>query len=409
MTSASTSRICFLTTSYPDYPGSYRGSFVQRTALGLMERGHQISIVTPRVFKQSKRFEEIGAERIYRFSFLSEEKLLVQYERIPVVRIVTYMLSGFLSCMRVLRRDRCQLIHAHFVVPAGLIAVLVGRALRVPVIVQAHGSDVTKYARLNSWMAQLSAFTVKKADHIVAVSDELRTILIQELGASADKITVRSCGVDIEQFRPIPRDKAREQFGLSRQVSIVLLVGSLIRRKGIDSLLSAIASLAEHNSNLLLLIVGDGPLHEQLAAQARELSIEEVVRFVGRRPSEEMPLWYSAADVFVLPSLREGTPLSLLEALSCGVPVIVSRAGGMPEVVEDGKNGLLVDIGDPVGLGEKIDLLIGDSDLRQRFKEAARDTVLRRGGIQEEVDTIENLYRELGMPAELKECRVGSD
>lgn len=392
-------RVCVLTTSYPDFPGSYRGIFVWRAVHGLIERGYKISVVTPKLFRKSKSFEDNGEERIYRFPFLSEEKLLVEYDKVPVWRMITYMLSGFFSCARIVYRDRCRLIHAHFVIPTGLIAVLIGRLLRMPVIVQAHGSDLTQYAKLNRWLAWLSAFTAKQADHIIVVSDELSTILTEELGVSADKISVRSCGVDMQHFRPIPRDQARERLGLSKQARIVLFVGALIPRKGIDVLLSAIAEMVEHDSSLQLIVVGDGPVLEKLLTQTRELMHEKVVRFVGSKPNEELPMWYSAADIFVLPSLREGTPLALLEALSCEVPVIVSRAGGMVEVIEDGKNGLLTDIADPVDLEKKLSLLLADSDMRQRFKETARDTVLSWADIQVEIDTILHLYRNFGAAA----------
>lgn len=394
-------RVCFLTTSYPDFPGGYRGLFVRRVAQGLVERGYEISVVTPRMLRRSKQFEAYGAERIYRFPFLSEDKLLVEYDRVPVVRMVTFMVSGLLSCVRVSQKERCQLIHAHFVIPTGLIGVLVGRWLKIPVIIQAHGSDLTQYARLNRWMGWLSAFTAKQADHILVVSDELRTILTKKFAVSTEKITVRSCGIDLQRFRPVPRDLARDRLGLSRQASIVLSVGELIPRKGFEVLMSAIARIVKHDSNLQLVVVGEGPLREQLLALAHDLAVEKVVHFVGSRPNEEMPLWYSAADIFVLPSRREGTPLALLEALSCGVPVVVSRAGGMSQVIEHGKNGLLVDIADPVDLENKLGLLLGDLHLRQRFKETARDTVLSWAGIQDEIDIIEHLYRNLGLAATL--------
>lgn len=393
-------RVCVLTTSYPDFPGSYRGIFVWRAVHGLIERGYKISVVTPKLFRKSKGFEDNGEERIYRFPFLSEEKLLVEYDKVPVWRMITYMLSGFFSCARIVYRDRCRLIHAHFVVPTGLIAVLVGRWMRMPVIIQAHGSDVTKYAKLNRWMAWLTAFASKKADHLIVVSDELAAILTEQFGIQPDKITVRSCGIDVTHFRPMPRNQAREQLNLPEKYTIVLFVGSLIRRKGVDILLSAIARIVAHHSRVKLIVIGEGPFLKQLEAQALDLAIDKIVHFVGRKSNDELPFWYSAADVFVLPSLREGTPLALLEALSCEVPVIVSRAGGMVEVIEDGKNGLLTDIADPVDLERKLSVLLADSDMRQRFKEAARDTVLSWADIQVEIDTILHLYRNFDAAAE---------
>ena len=390
-------RVCVLTTSYPDYPGSYRGIFVRRAVQGLIGRGYEVSVVTPRLFKRSEVFEENNGERIYRFPFFSEEKLLVEYDNVPILRMITYMLSGLFNCARIAQKDRCRLIHAHFVIPTGLIAVLVGLWLRIPIIVQAHGSDLTKYAKLNRRMAWLTSFTAKHANHLIVVSDELSSILLKEFAVPPHKITVRSCGIDMAQFSPIPRKQARNQLNLPIEATLVLFVGSLIPRKGVDTLLSAIARVMEHDSKVRLIVVGEGPLREQLRAQAHDLAIEKMVHFVGRKSNQELPSWYSAADMFVLPSLREGTPLALLEALSCGLPAIVSRAGGMPELIVDGKNGLLTDIGNPVDLERKIRFLMGEPDLRRRFQDTARDTVLRWGGIREEIDTIETLYRQSGL------------
>jgi len=370
---------------------------VWRAVHGLIERGYEISVVTPRLFKRSEVFEENGGERIYRFPFLSEEKLLVEYDKVPILRMTTYMLSGLFNCARIAQKDRCRLIHAHFVIPTGLIAVLVGRWLGIPIIIQAHGSDLTKYAKLNRWVAWLTAFTAKHADHLIVVSDELSAILLEEFAVPSHKITVRSCGIDMAHFSPISRNQARNELDLPIEATLVLFVGSLIPRKGVDTLLSAIARVVEHDSRVRLIVVGEGPLREQLGTQAHALAIDKMVHFVGRKSNEELPIWYSAADMFVLPSLREGTPLALLEALSCGLPVVVSRAGGMPELIVDGKNGLLTDIGDPVDLERKIRMLLGEPDLRRLLRDTARDTVLRWGGIQEEIDTVENLYRQCGL------------
>lgn len=389
--------VCVLTTSYPDYPGSYRGIFVWRAVQELVERGYRISVVTPKLFAKSKSFEDNGEERIYRFPFLSEEKLLVEYDRVPVWRMISYMLSGFFTCARIAYKDRCRLIHAHFVVPTGLIAVLIGRWMRMPVIIQAHGSDLTRYATLNRWMAWLTAFASKQADHLIVVSDELAAILTEQFNIQPKKITVNSCGIDVNHFRPMVRNQARQQLNLPERDPIVLFVGSLFRHKGVDLLLSALPGIAANHPKVKLVVIGEGPLLEQLEAQARDLAIDKMVRFVGRKSTDELPFWYAAANVFVLPSLREGTPLALLEALSCGVPAVVSRAGGMPRVIQDGLNGMLVNIADPVDLEEKLNLLLAKPALRRRIEARARDTVLGWAGIKEEIDIIESLYRDLDM------------
>ncbi|MBW1981224.1 MAG: glycosyltransferase family 4 protein [Deltaproteobacteria bacterium] len=389
--------ICFLTSSFPDYQGSYRGIFVWRAAQKLMERGYRVKVVTPRLFKRSKRCEVFAGVPVYRFPFLSEEKLLIEYDKIPMARMVTYMCSALVACLLVARKNSSQMIHAHFVLPTGLIGAVVGRLLRIPVVIHAHGSDMTRYARLEPWLHWLTTLTTGAADHIIAVSDELSKILREEFQVPSEKITVRNCSVDTEYFRPLPRREARKQLGLPCHDTIALFVGSLSRWKGVDLLLSAFKRVKDHHASLKLYVVGDGPLQKELRARARRLGIEKTVHFVGHKENQQMPLWYNAADIFVLPSLREGTPVSLLEALSCGVPAVVSRAGGMPEIIKDGHNGLLSNTGDASDLGEKIAMLLGSEDLRQRFKKNGRQTILEKGRIQQEIDVVVDVYSNLGL------------
>ncbi len=391
------SRICFLTTSYPDYPGSYRGGFVRHAVLELVERGYAVSVVTPRIFRRSPRTEQNDGEGIYRFPFLSEEKLLIQYEQIPIIRMISYILSGIWYGWRIVRRERCELIHAHFVVPAGLMAVLVGWLTRKPVIVQAHGSDVTKYAGMNSMLSRLTAFTVRHADHIIAVSEPLRDMLVTQFAMPGDKITVRSCGVDMNRFRPIPQFEARQKLQLPQDARILLFVGALTDYKGGGDLITAVSQLAQQGEKFQLLMVGEGPLRQQFIHQVNEDGLADQVQFVGSKPNEEMPLWFNAADIFVLPSWREGTPVSLMEALSCERPAVVSRAGGMAQVIQDGENGFLVEIANPAQLAEKLGLLLNDKAIQQQFSRVGRETVLQWGGLKEEVDTLEALYRQLGV------------
>ncbi len=391
------SRICFLTTSYPDYPGSYRGGFVRHAALELVDRGYVVSVVTPRIFRRSPCHEQNGGERIERFPFLSEEKLLIQYERIPVIRMVSYILSGVWCGWRAVRRGRCQLIHAHFVVPAGLMAVLVGWLTGKPVIVQAHGSDVTKYAGMNSLLSRLTAFTVRHADHIITVSEPLRNILVEQFAVPGDKITVRSVGVDMNRFKPMLQAEVRQQLRLPPDQRILLFVGALTDYKGGGDLITAVTHLARQGEKFHLLLIGEGPLRQQFINRVHEAGLADRVTFAGVKPNQEMPLWFNAADIFVLPSLREGTPVSLMEALSCERPVVVSRAGGMPQIIQDGENGFLVDIANPAQLAEKLAILLNDVALQQKFSRASRATVTQWGGLKEEVDTLESLYRQLGV------------
>lgn len=198
-----------------------------------------------------------------------------------------------------------------------------------------------------------------KFDAIIAVSEAVRGSLIKNYFLSPQKVFTVYNGVDIEKF------EARNS--TPKENKTILYLGRLDRDKGLSLLLRAVA-------NFQLLIVGDGPEKTRLEKQAKELGLSDVVEFVGQVPYEETPKYYQAADVFVLPSeALEGLPMTVIEAMAAGLPVVASRVGGVPEAVIEGETGLLVEPGNVEELSAALQKLLTDDVLREKMGRRARE------------------------------------
>lgn len=235
----------------------------------------------------------------------------------------------------ILRRGfNFDLIDAHYFYPDGIAAVLLGKAFGKPVVITARGTDINQIGD-HRLPRQMIRWAAREAAGIVSVCQALKDRLV-EIGVESSLIRVLRNGVDLEVFRTGDRAVARAEYGLNGRV--LLSVGHLIRRKGHHLIIEALAQLLDAT----LVIAGSGPEKAALTALARRLGVLDRVRFLGQVPHADLGKLYSAADVLVLASEREGWANVLLEAMACGTPVVASKVWGTPEVVTESAAGVLV-------------------------------------------------------------------
>jgi glycosyltransferase involved in cell wall biosynthesis len=267
-----------------------------------------------------------------------------RYLMTPKVGMTLYGISLFLSTWRAVRRIgrsfKFDLIDAHYVYPDGFAAALLGLAMKKPVVISARGSDINLYSQM-PMIRPLLRFALTRATRVIAVSEALKEVMVR-LGTAEERIEVIPNGVDAQKFAPMPRREARTRLGLN-EGTYLLSVGNLTENKGVHLLVRALHLLRSrhHVTDLSLLVVGDGPMRHELERLAASLDLAEHVRFVGRVAHEQLHVWYSAADLFCLASAREGWPNVLMEAQACGLPIVATRVGGVPEIVSSEAVGLL--------------------------------------------------------------------
>jgi teichuronic acid biosynthesis glycosyltransferase TuaC len=305
-----------------------------------------------------------------------------------------YGVFCYLACRHVVRKHvregRIDLIHAHTIMPDGFAALLLGDEFNIPVVCTVHGSDISIYPHESRAMLLVTKWALRRINHLIAVSEDLGKKVNVLIGSR--EVRVIRNGADEELFRANAKWAARTLLNLPAKAKIVLFIGNLLRVKGPEYLLQAVSHLG--SSNFLLYIVGDGMLRDNLRAQAEQLGISARCVFVGTRPHEEIASWLSAADCLVLSSISEGFPTIIAEAMMCGVPVVATAVGGIPEVVKHGSTGLLVQPRDPLSLGEAIrSALQNDTNIQimvNRAEKAARAELTWEANARKTVE----VYRE---------------
>ena len=294
--------------------------------------------------------------------------IMVHHPRYPVIprfgmSAAPYLLyHATLPLLRrfLVRAQPFDAIDAHYVYPDGVAAVWLGQTLGLPTVVTARGTDINlipRYAMPRALIRQ----AIAGATALVAVSAALKTELIA-LGAPDNKVTVLRNGVDTALFRPMDRAAARAALGLARPT--LLSVGHLIERKGHHRTIEALTRLPEFD----LLIAGEGPQRDHLASLIERLGLTERVRLLGAREHTELPGLYSAADILVLASSREGWANVLLEAMACGTPVVASNIWGNPEVVREAVAGVIAKQNTPEGIAAAVRHLFAHPPERARTR-----------------------------------------
>jgi teichuronic acid biosynthesis glycosyltransferase TuaC len=337
-------RLLTFTTLFPNEEQPNHGIFVENRLRHLVASGEAMSVVVAPVPYFPSRTRYFGAWSRYARVAAREERhgILVHHPRFPVIPRIGMTVSPALLAAGVfgfVRRLAAHgpgfdLIDAHYLYPDGIAALWIGRRLRLPVVITARGTDVNliPHYRLPRLMIRRA---VAEAAALIAVSDALKQALVA-LGAAPERITVLRNGVDLELFRPHDRDAARRALGLSRPT--LLSVGHLIERKGHHRVIAALRHLPEFD----LLVVGEGPERGRLEQLGRKLGVCDRVRLLGALDHAALPRIYTAADVLVLASSREGWANVLLEAMACGTPVIASNVWGNPEVVRTQEAGIVI-------------------------------------------------------------------
>lgn len=255
-----------------------------------------------------------------------------------------------------------DVVIGYFVYPIGFGALQAGRRLGVPTIIGAVGSDLRQTGR---WTRQLAAQALQNAEFVVAVSEELRQRAIA-MGAPPERCRTVHNACDAGIFHRGNRAAARAQLQVEERAELMLFVGSLKALKGVRELLEATALVAARRPNLQIVCIGEGPLEGKLRQRASNADLAEHVRFIGGALPDEVAHWLTAANVFCLPSHSEGCSNVVIEALSCGRPVVATDVGGTPELVNS-KSAILVPSGNvgrlATGLVEALDRVWNEEDI----------------------------------------------
>jgi glycosyltransferase involved in cell wall biosynthesis len=267
--------------------------------------------------------------------------------------------------MNLLTRGRkYDVIHAHYVFPSGLLALLYKKLFGKPFIVTAHGGDIDRMAKKSPKIRQYTETILREASHIVTVGEALYQEIGNEYQVSPSKLSIINMGVNRDVFRPYSKKEIRQELQISEGVEPVLFVGNIIREKGLTELVEAFKQVKTKRPQSELYLIGAS----RNTAYREELNrlMGEGVHFMEPLPQADLAKWMSAAEVFVLPSHLEGFGLVAVEAMSCHTPVIGADVGGLHYLLKDG-SGLLVPAKQAPPLAEAILEVLENPDLKKQL------------------------------------------
>ena len=382
--------ILFLTNTYPDCDSSYRGIFIKQLALRLQQEGWGVTVVTPRIYRGSPSVEEKGGIQVYRFPFFSGGKLLIEYKKIPYLRMVSYFLSGALFAFYGALKHRCLVIHVHWAIPTGLIGIVIGAFLRRPLVVTVHGSDFAMASGGSSFLRKLFVLVCRRASHITVVSEGMRTGMAK-MGVAGEKMSVSPMGVD-DRFFAVG---IKRQSEVGADPKVVLSNRNLEPLYNVVHLIRAIPGVLKDEPQTTFLIAGEGREKARLEKEAAWLKITPAVNFLGRMPHEEMPDLLARTDIYVSTSLSDGTSVSLLEAMATGAFPIATDIPANREWIRDGENGFLVPPGDEVALATSIVSAIRQTGFSKSVGGANRELVGQKAHIRHTIRDLMTVYERL--------------
>ncbi len=337
--------------------------------------------------------------RLFRLHLACPNVLLEQYGKdIPTdVEVTPIMVEGptdvrgATRLARILREQKIGILHSHMF-QASLFASPIGKLSRVPVIIETtHVRETWRKGWFKSKFV-IDRFVSRFVDHYIAVSEANSRYLIEEKKIPAHKVSVIQNGCSIERVNPSSAHPQgiRASAGFSRENLLLILMARLEPQKGHRILLEALSLLRNDWPQVRLVCLGEGALKEELIRATRDLKIEKLVHFAGFQSN--VGDWLAAADIGVLPSFYEGLPLTAVETLAAGVPLVATAVDGTPEVVIDGETGLLVPPGNPGAMAEAIGRLAREPGLRRNLAASGRRFVLERFTIQRQVEQSSDLY-----------------
>jgi glycosyltransferase involved in cell wall biosynthesis len=376
-------RILMLCSSYPLHDRDSSSIFLRNLAIALSRGGIDVHILAPdhRLADESIRDPKV---RVSRFRYLPRRWQTLAYGAgiLPNLRqhpwrwlqVPFFALAMGWSLLGHCRRQRPDVIHAHWIIPQGLVAAAVGRLLNIPVVITAHGGDA--FALRGRVVGALKRYALRHSQAWTA--NTRTTAAAAAASANLPGATIIPMGVDVDYFCGGQHGRAQACRDENHR-RIVLFVGRLVEKKGVADLLEAFSRLpSPRREQTILWIIGDGTERERLERLAQTLDIDSSVKFWGHVQNQALPAYYAAADIFIAPSIvdasgdTEGQGVVIIEAMASGVAVVACRAGGIPDVIAHEKTGLLVQSQHPQGLSAAIDRLLGDAQLRARLGRAGQ-------------------------------------
>jgi N-acetyl-alpha-D-glucosaminyl L-malate synthase BshA len=348
-------KIVILTSMFP--PSHIGGAEIaaQNVAGSLVAKGHNVSVVTSYSKGLPKHYNENGfsVNRIY-------------YPKIRYLGMAIF----WIRCLLIIRRINPDIVHCQ-TTHMGMPGFIYKKIYKKPYVVWCQGFDVYFPWRFKKIISRM---IFGDADAVIGLTEDMK----KEMQKNCNKdVFIIPEGISLKKFEGFSKTFFRKKFGIKGSEKVIIFVGSLKPVKGVKYLVDAFKIVIKKNPRAKLFLIGDGPEKQDLKNIIKKNSLEKKVNFIGKIANQKVSEYLTVADIFVLPSLSEGFGIVNLEAMACGLPIIATRVGGVPEIVKDGENGFLVEPKNAEQIAEKIlYLLSNDEDIKcisTKNKEKVKD------------------------------------
>jgi len=344
--------LLIVTSTFPRWKNDTDPPFVFELAKRL-KGDFNVSVLTPN-YPGALSYENMEGIGVHRFRYFLKgyEKLAGSEGILPTLKknrlfyliVPFFILAEFGALLKLVKKTKPHVIHAHWILPQGFVAALAHKITRVPFVLTTHGADI--YGLQGKFVSTLKGFALKKAATVTVVSKDIEKTINTKFSKDIHTEII-PMGVDSALFHPEKKDsQIRKKFGIKGP--FLLYVGRLSEKKGVKYLLEALPLVLEQFPDCKLLIIGTGELSRSLKQQADSLNLKNKVIFTGAIPNNELPSYFASADIFVGPSIKaeggdtEGFGLTFVEAAMSGCAVVGTNVGGISDIIQDGETGFLV-------------------------------------------------------------------
>jgi glycosyltransferase involved in cell wall biosynthesis len=318
-------------------------------------------------------------------------------ERHPIVSLPLFLLLFpviMYQLIRIIRRHRIQIVNVHYPAEPCVYFSICHRLLRIKLVTSVHGADILPDGKPRVKYSRGLKSLLSSSDRTIAVSQAFQKDFISLFPDLRSKSLYIHNGVNCDELNQPLRSEVRYD-----RDRYVLCVAMHNEKKAVDVLIRAVALLEDVEPPFKLVLVGDGPLHQQLKELAVSLHVHTRIAFLGLQGRAQVTKLLHGCEIFVLPSRSEPFGIAIIEALACEKPVVATSVGGIPEIIEHGKNGILVAPDDPIALAEALRVLLINTDLRRRLAMNGHATVRERFCFEDTGDAYEAVFLDLlGLP-----------
>lgn len=353
----------------------------QRWVKYFADKGHEVHLISFEPFNDSSI--NVGNITLYTLK-----------EILPKIKVISLFINfAFFTIQirRMVKKINPDVLHAHYITDCGVFGCLSGFH---PLVLSAWGSDIYVDPQESMINNKLIRHALGKADMVFTDSNDLRERTIA-LGSSSERVKIAQWGVNLKQFNPdMDGEEVRSHLSLGECQTIIIST-RFVSLHNIDCLIGSIPIVLRDLPYTKFIIKGFGPLEEDLKNMAKEKDVWDAIRFVGRTKYEEIAQYLNASDIYVSTSLSDSTPVALLEAMACGLPVIVTDLPSHKEWITDGWNGYLVSKGDPEELAEKIISMLKKDEQRRLFGERNFSIIEEKANYFDCMEKVELQYNNL--------------